>query len=80
MQYLYNISGLVDVLLEDHHGGGVDVDVVLTGQLFSASKSHIHITKGQVISVGKGSQLGGKKALVCGCVRAKDSFSLMSPQ
>lgn len=33
-QYLDDISGLVNVFLEDHHGGRVDVDVVLAGQLF----------------------------------------------
>lgn len=50
------------MLLEDHHGGSVDIDVVLTGQLFGASESNVHITKGQVIAVCKGSQLDGKKA------------------
>lgn len=50
------------MLLEDHQGRRVDVDVVLTGQLFSPSEPHIHVTKGQVISVCKGSQLDGKKA------------------
>lgn len=49
------------MLLEDHHGGSVDVDVVLAGQLLSASESNVHIPKGQVIPVGKGRQLGERK-------------------
>lgn len=63
--YLCHISGLVNVLLEDHQGRRVDVDVVLTGQLFSPPEPHVHVTKGQVISVCKGSQLDGKKAPAC---------------
>lgn len=53
-RYLHNVSRLVDVLLEDHHGGGVDVDVVLTGQLFSASEPDVHIAKGQIVAVCEG--------------------------
>lgn len=60
--YLHDIRGLVDVLLEDHHGRSVDVDVVLAGQLLGASEPDVHVTKGQVISVRKGGQLDGKKA------------------
>lgn len=50
------------MLLEDHHGGSVDVDVVLAGQFLSASESNVHVAKGQVIPVGKGCQLGGRKS------------------
>lgn len=66
------------MLLEDHHGGSVNVDIVLPGQLFSASESDIHVTKGQVISVGKGSQLDGKKAPACVYVREETTFSTPS--
>lgn len=70
--YLCHISGLVDVLLKDHQGRRVDIDVVLTGQLFSPSEPHVHVTKGQVISVCKGSQLDGKKAPECVTLAQKE--------
>lgn len=53
LKYLYNISRLVSVLLEDQHGRSVSVNVKPFLQFGRLRKALVHITKLQVVLISK---------------------------
>lgn len=57
--HLYYVCRLVSVLFEDQHSRSVGVDVELFLQIGRLRQALVHVSKLQVVLVGKGCELQG---------------------
>lgn len=59
VMHLYNVCRLVSVLFEDQHCRSVGIDVELFLQIGRLRQALVHVSKLQVVLVGKGCKLQG---------------------